>query len=162
MSLYEALRVAEDQDLDLVEVGPGARPPVARVLDYGKYIYEQERKQSQQKKTSTDVKEIRLSVNIDDHDWKVRVERAKKFLDQSGKVKLDMKLAGREMLFQERAIDRLNDFRRQLGAEYEQYPQKLGRRYIAVLKKGKEGNNEKQAENIKDSSKKSEKSNTQG
>lgn len=153
-SLYEALKLAEDKDLDLVEVGAGANPPVARIMDYGKYQYELDKKQKQQSKATTDIKEIRLSVNIDQHDWDVKMARAKKFIAQSGRIKVDMKLAGRQMLFIQRALDKLNVFREELGGEYEERPQRLGRRFVAVIKKGSAKNEKDEIKDIKDGSKK--------
>jgi len=137
-SLYEALRLAEEQNLDLIEVGPNASPPVARIMDYGKYRYELEKKQKTQSKRTTDVKEIRLSINIDEHDWQVKLERAKKFMAQSGKVKVEIKLMGRQMLFIDKATERLNQFREELGGEFESPPQRLGKRFVVLIKKGKE------------------------
>lgn len=152
-SLYEALHLAEEQDLDLIEVGPGAQPPVARIMDYGKYKYELEKKQKSQSRASTDIKEVRLSVNIDSHDWQVKLERAKKFMAQSGRVKVEMKLAGRQMLFMEKALEKLNQFKQELGGEFESQPQRLGRRYIVLIKQGKK-DGKAEAENIKDGSQK--------
>lgn len=136
-SLYEALRIAESQDLDLIEVGPGSNPPVARVMDYGKYCYEQEKKKKQQVKTS-EIKEVRLSVNIDEHDWNVKLNRAKGFLEDAGRVRVSLQLMGRQMLFQEKAMERLNQFKDQLGGEFDAAPQRLGKRYYAMIKKKKE------------------------
>jgi len=137
-SLYEALRLAEEQDLDLVEVGPGSRPPVARVMDYGKYCYEQEKKSKQQGKSATEIKEVRLSVNIDEHDWNVKLNNAKKFMAESGRVRVGLQLMGRQMLFQDRAMDRLYQFRDQLNGEFDDRPQRMGRRYYVIIKKKKD------------------------
>jgi len=137
-SLYEALRLAEEQDLDLVEVGPGSRPPVARVMDYGKYCYEQEKKSKQQGKSATEIKEVRLSVNIDEHDWNVKLNKAKKFMAESGRVRVGLQLMGRQMLFQDRAMDRLYQFRDQLNGEFDDRPQRMGRRYYVIIKKKKD------------------------
>lgn len=160
-SVYEALRLAEEADLDLVEVGPGANPPVAKIMDFGKYQYELEKKHKQQSRAATDVKEIRLSVNIDEHDWQVKLEKAKKFLAQSGKVKVDMKLMGRQMLFVQRALEKLNKFKDELGGNFEEPPQRMGRRYLAIIEKGK-SNGKEETKNPEDNSKTDQKSNPQG
>jgi len=146
--------LAEEKDLDLVEVGPTSRPPVARIMDFGKYQYELEKKRKQQSRAATDIKEVRLSVNIDDHDWQVKLERAKKFIAASGRVKVEMRLAGRQMLFIKRAIDRLNEFRLALGGVYEEPPQKLGRRFVAMIAVKKEDNEKEQTKNIQNGSQK--------
>ncbi len=137
-SLYEALNIAERQDLDLVEVGPSSNPPVARVMDFGKYCYEQEKKNKQQSKSSSEIKEVRLSVNIDEHDWNVKVNKAKQFLSESGRVRVGLQLQGRQMLFQDKAIERLNQFKDQLGGEFDDRPQRMGKRYYVIIKKKKE------------------------
>lgn len=145
-SVYEALKLAEENDLDLVEVGPNSNPPVARIMDFGKFQYEQEKKIKQQSRAATDVKEIRLTVNIDQHDWVVKLERAKKFLAKSGRIKVDMVLTGRQMLFIDRALDRLSKFRDELNGEYEERPQRMGRRFSVIIKL-KENNEKKEIKN---------------
>lgn len=152
-SVYEALRLAEEKDLDLVEVGPNSNPPVARIMDFGKYQYEQEKKIKQQSRSATDVKEIRLTVNIDKHDWDVKLERAKKFIAKSGRLKVDMVLSGRQMLFTDRAMDKLNKFREELNGEYEERPQRFGRRYTVIIKL-KAKDEEAETKNTKDAQKK--------
>lgn len=131
-STFEALRLAEDLDLDLVEVGPNLQPPVARIMDYSKYRYELEKKQSK-KKRGSEIKEVRLSLGIGEHDWQVRLNQATKFLNEGSRVKLTLKLAGRQMLFKDKAIDKMNEFKNALGASYESAPQRYGPRYIAVI-----------------------------
>lgn len=131
-STFEALRMAEDIDLDLVEVGPNGHPPVARIMDYSKYRYELDKKQSKRKRGS-EVKEVRLSLGIGEHDWRVRLNQATKFLNDGCKIKITLKLAGRQMLFKDKAIDKMNEFKNALGASYESAPQRFGPRYIAVI-----------------------------
>ena len=123
--------------MDLVEVGPGDRPPVVKIMDFGKYQYELEKKQKQQSK-SAEVKEIRLSVNIEQHDWQVKINRAKRFIDQIGKVKVHIQLSGRQMLFIDKAKEKLEQFKNELGAQYETPPQRFGRRIVATIKKSKD------------------------
>lgn len=135
-SLYEALKIAENSDLDLVEVGPNSKPPVVKIMDYGKYQYELDKKQKQQSKAA-EIKEVRLSLNIEDHDWRMKVERAKKFLEKSGRVKVHLQLSGRQMLFANQAKEKLDQFKNELNAQYETAPQRMGRRFIASLKQSK-------------------------
>jgi translation initiation factor IF-3 len=132
-TLYEALQLAENAELDLVEVGPSASPPVAKILDYSKYRYELEKKQTKQKKSS-EIKEVRLSLEIGQHDWSVKLNQAKKFLADNGRVQVSLKLSGRQMLFASKAGEKINSFREALGAQYETEPQRLGQRFNAVLK----------------------------
>lgn len=131
------MQLAEDAELDLVEVGPSASPPVAKILDYSKYRYELEKKQTKQKKSS-EIKEVRLSLEIGEHDWDVKLNQAKKFLADNGRVRVSLKLSGRQMLFANKAGAKINTFREALGAQYEAEPQRLGQRFNAVLKSGHE------------------------
>jgi len=89
--------MAEDQGLDLVEVSPNARPPVCRIMDYGKYRYEQSKKAKKGKQAGTQLKEIRMRVRISDHDFQFKVKHAEKFLTQRHKVRVSIVFWGREM-----------------------------------------------------------------
>jgi len=104
-------------------------------MDYSKYRYEQGKKQSKQKKSSGEIKEVRLSLGIGDHDWQVKIGRAQKFLDQGHKVKITLRLSGRQMLFAGKATEKIDEFRQQLGGSFESAPQRLGPRYIAIIKR---------------------------
>ena len=99
MSLSEAMKIAEEKELDLVEVAPGAEPVVCKVMNYGKYKYEQARKEKEAKKKQkvADVKEIRLSSTIDTHDFEFKAKNARKFLEDGDKVKATIKFKGREL-----------------------------------------------------------------
>lgn len=99
MSVSEALKIAEEKELDLVEVAPNANPVVCKVMNYGKYKYEQARKEKESKKKQkvVDVKEIRLSSTIDTHDFEFKAKNAKKFLEDGNKVKATIKFKGREL-----------------------------------------------------------------
>ena len=130
-----ALARASEQELDLVLVGPQATPPVAKILDYGKFKYEQDRKERKNKaKKSQEVKEIRLSYNTDEHDLKVKFNQATRFLSEGHKIKLRLKLVGREMAFKDKAVDQLDNFRAMLGLEYEQPIQRQGKQMSVLLK----------------------------
>ena len=95
MPVSEALKIAEEKELDLVEVAPNANPVVCKVMNYGKYKYEQARKEKESKKKQkvVDVKEIRLSSTIDTHDFEFKAKNAKKFLEDGNKVKATIKIA---------------------------------------------------------------------
>lgn len=133
-----AIARALEQELDLVLVGPQANPPVAKILDYGKFKYEQDRKLRKNKaKKSQEIKEIRLSYNTDDHDWEVKMNQAKRFLSEGHKIKLRLKLVGREMAFRDKAIEELDRFKDQIGLEYEQPIQRQGKQLSVLLKEKK-------------------------
>ena len=99
MSAEEALKIAIEQDLDLVKIAPGSNPPVCRVMDYGKFRFEQMKKEKEAKKNQrvVEVKEIRMSPNIDTNDFNVKVKNAQKFLKDGNRVKVSVRFRGREM-----------------------------------------------------------------
>ena len=99
MSAQDALRIAEEKNLDLVKVAPQAVPPVCKIMDYGKYRFEQAKKEKEAKKNQhvVEVKEIRLSLNIDTHDFETKVNHARRFLTSENKVKVSIRFRGREM-----------------------------------------------------------------
>ncbi len=104
VSLNEALKIAADLGMDLVEISPGANPPVCRVIDYNKFLYEEKKKKKEMKakaKTS-EVKEIRFTPNTDDHDFDFKVKHAEKFLEDGNKVKAHVQFKGRAIMFKER------------------------------------------------------------
>ncbi len=99
VSISEALAIAEEEGLDLIEISPQAVPPVCKVLDFGKYRYEQQKRKNEAKKNQkvVEIKEIKLRPMIEAHDYEVKLKQAKKFLDQGNKVKLTMRFKGREL-----------------------------------------------------------------
>ena len=99
MSAREAQKIALEAELDLVKIAPTAKPPVCKIIDYGKYRYEQTRKEKEAKKKqkTVDVKEVRLSPNIDTNDLNTKVNNAKKFIEKGNKVKVTLRFRGREM-----------------------------------------------------------------
>ena len=114
----DALRLAEEQNLDLVEVAPKARPPVCRIMDYGKFRYEQQKreKEANKKQRVITIKEVKLRPNIEQHDFDVKLKNAQKFVDEGNKVKVTIMFRGREMSHQElgkavldRVADRMKD-----------------------------------------------------
>jgi len=94
----EALRIAEEKELDLVMISPGAKPPVCKIMDYGKYIYEQSKKDKEAKKKQKviNLKEIRVSPKIEEHDVLIKSNNARKFLEEGDKVKITVRFRGRE------------------------------------------------------------------
>ena len=116
VSSKEALRMAEEAELDLVKIAPKAEPPVCKIIDYGKYRYEQARKAKEAKKKQKiiDTKEIRLSPNIDTNDLNTKVNQAKKFLQKGAKVKVSLRFRGREMAHKDVGREILDSFFKEL------------------------------------------------
>jgi len=99
MPPYEAVRKAREKSLDLVEISPTAQPPVCRIMDYGKYLYQQEKKEREAKKhqKTITVKEVKFRINVDDHDYETKKNHVLRFLDEGDKVKATIFFRGREM-----------------------------------------------------------------
>ena len=137
VGIREALEAAAEIGLDLVEISPNADPPVCKVLDYGKYKYEEQKKKNEQRKKQKiiEVKEIKLRPNIDTNDYEVKIRNARRFLDEGDKVKVTMRFRGREMAHQEIGMGVLERVRENLGelAKVEQMPKMEGRQMIMVL-----------------------------
>ena len=112
MSAKDALKMAKEAELDLVKIAPTAKPPVCKIIDYGKYKYEQTRKEKEAKKKQkvTEVKEIRLSPNIDVNDLNTKANQARKFLSKGDKVKVALRFRGREMAHMGISKQILDDF----------------------------------------------------
>ena len=112
----EALRMAKEAELDLVKIAPGAKPPVCKIIDYGKYRYELIRKEKEAKKKQRviEVKEVRLSPNIDVNDLNTKVSAARKFIQKGNKVKVTLRFRGREMAHMQSSRHILDDFAKQL------------------------------------------------
>jgi translation initiation factor IF-3 len=146
-----ALRRAEELNLDLVLVAPNAQLPVAKILDYGKFKYEEDRKERKNKaKKSQEIKEIRLSYNTGPGDLDTKLRQAKRFLEEGHRIKLRLKLVGREMAFKERGIVELDKFRDLLGMEYETIPARQGKQFTVLLKDKKKDSTRDEAENPQD------------
>jgi translation initiation factor IF-3 len=137
VNLDEALRAAEDVGLDLVEVSPGAEPPVCKILDYGKYKYELQKKanEARKKQKTVDVKEVKIRPGIEKHDYDVKMRNARRFLEGGDKVKVTMRFRGREMAHQNLGMDVLNRMREELAeiSKIELFPRLEGRQMIMVL-----------------------------
>jgi translation initiation factor IF-3 len=135
--LNEAMWLAEQLDLDLVEVAPNAKPPVCRLMDYGKYKYEQSVKarEARKKQTKTTIKELRMKVRIGEHDFDITRRKAHDFLEDGDKVKVTIRFRGREQerpSFGKELLDRLADDLEEVGA-IEQTPKLEGRSMTMVL-----------------------------
>ena len=141
MNIGKGLELAVEAGLDLVEISPNTDPPVCKILDYGKYKYEaQKRKNEAKKKQKTiDVKEIKLRPNIDEHDYQVKLRKIFEFLDSGDKVKVTMRYRGREMAHQQIGIDVLGRVKTDTEekSKIELEPKLEGRQMIMVLAPGK-------------------------
>lgn len=137
MEVPEAITHAEAAGLDLVEISPNADPPVCKILDYGRYKYEDAKKKNEarKKKKVTEVKEIKLRPNIDVHDYDVKMRSAVKFIGEGDKVKVTMRFRGREITHQQLGMDVLNRVKDNLDevAKVEQLPKLEGRQMVMVL-----------------------------
>lgn len=136
-SIHEALRIAEEQELDLIEISPNAEPPVCKILDYQKYLYQQKKKLKEQKAKSTKVvvKEIRFGPQTDDHDYNFKLKHAQGFLKEGAKVKAYVFFRGRSILFKEQGEVLLLRFANDLEdiGKLEQMPVLEGKRMTIML-----------------------------
>jgi translation initiation factor IF-3 len=137
LKLDDALREAERAGLDLVEVSPTAEPPVCKILDYGRFKYEAQKKKNEARKKQKviEVKEIKLRPAIDQHDYEVKMKSVRKFLEEGDKVKVTLRFRGREMAHQELGVKVLERVRDDLGDEVkiEQSPRLEGRQIVMVM-----------------------------
>lgn len=132
-----ALKMAQSKEMDLVEISPQAVPPVVRIVDYSKFLYEKKKKDKEQKAKSkqSEVKEIRFTPNTDDHDFDFKSKHASKFLEEGDKVKCYVQFRGRAIMFQERGELMLLKFAERLAefGSLESMPKMEGRRMIAIF-----------------------------
>ena len=112
LSVNEAIALAAEKNLDLVEISPNATPPVCKIMDYGKYKYEKTKKDKENKKKQKNVvvKELRIKPHIDEHDKETKISQIKKFIEKEHKVKISLRLTGRERLHADSAIKILDEF----------------------------------------------------
>jgi len=133
----KALGIAKELGLDLVEVSPTTKPPVCRILDFGKYLYEQSKKQKENKTASTSqkVKEIKLRVGIDTHDYMTKIRRAEDFLDKGNKLKISLQFRGREMEHKDLGLKRVKEAIDDLGGvgTADADPKLIGRNVSALM-----------------------------
>lgn len=137
MSTMDAIRLAEEQELDLVEISPNAVPPVCKIMDYRKFLYNQKRKQKELKAKQSKVilKEIRFGPNTDDHDFQFKLSHARKFLEEGSKVKAYVFFRGRTIVFKDRGEILLLKFVQELAdlGTLEQMPKLEGKRMIVMI-----------------------------
>jgi len=137
MPIEEALKIAEDADLDLVEVAPQADPPVCRIMDYGKFLFEENKKRhaARKKQKQIHVKEVKFRPGTEEGDYQVKLRNLKKFLSNGDKAKVTLRFRGREMAHQDLGAKLLKRIEEDL-AEYgtvEQYPKMEGRQMVMVI-----------------------------
>lgn len=144
VSMSEARKLAEEEGVDLVEVSPTAKPPVVKLIDYGKYKYELQKKahEAKKKQVVVQLKEVQVKPNIDEHDLQTKLKHCQKFLDQNDKIKLSMQFRGREMNYKEKGMEKFNSIVQtiiEMGAAVEAEPKLMGNRVIAILMPVKKG-----------------------
>jgi translation initiation factor IF-3 len=137
VAFFDALKLAEDAGLDLVEIAPNSEPPVCKILDYGKFRFNEQKKQAEarKKQKTVEVKEIKLRPGIDDHDYDVKMRAMKGFFEDGDKVKVTLRFRGREMAHQDigmRVLDRVRTDTADL-AKVESEPNMEGRQVVMVL-----------------------------
>ena len=137
VDLPVALEKAIESGLDLVEVSPNASPPVCKILDYGKFKYEAQKKANaaRKKQKVIEVKEIKMRPNIDDHDYETKMRKVHSFIEEGDKVKVTMRFRGRELAHQDIAMKVLNRVREEVGetVKIEQFPRMEGRQMIMIM-----------------------------
>lgn len=137
VSVEEGLRIAKEKELDLVEIAPKADPPVCKIIDYKKFLYDQKKKQKElkSKQQKVVVKEIRFGPNTDDHDFEFKLNHARKFLEEGSKVKAYVFFKGRTIVFKERGELLLLRFAKELAdlGAVEQLPKLEGKRMIMMF-----------------------------
>ena len=137
MTPRDALEKAQDAGLDLVEISPNAEPPICKILDYGKYKYEQQKKAAEAKKKQkiVELKELKIRPSIEDHDLQVKLKAARKFIGEGNKVKFTLRFRGREMAHINLGRDVINRLREELSdiAKIELHAKMEGRQMIMIL-----------------------------
>jgi len=135
MSNYSAKALAREKGLDLVEINPTNRPPICKIMEFGKYKYDLAKKEKKNRENTKviDLKEIRLTLKIGDHDIEYKAKQARGFFDDGDKVKVSMRLRGRENAFANQAYDVFRKFAAQAGLDYEKTPFKAGNTITAMM-----------------------------
>ena len=137
MGVEEALGLAKEAGMDLVEIAPNAEPPVCRIMDYGKYRFEQAKKQQAAKKKQkvTQVKEVKFRPGTEEADYQVKMRNVRRFIEDGDKVKVTLRFRGREMAHQELGRDMLERIRDEMAEEttVEQFPKMEGRQMVMLI-----------------------------
>jgi|TARA_B100001105_G_scaffold52974_2_gene40084 translation initiation factor IF-3 len=133
----KAISIALGEGLDLVEISPKSNPPVCKIIDYGKYKYQNQKRvnEAKKKQKNIDVKEIKFRPNIDTHDYQVKMRSVEKFLSEGDKVKITLRFRGREMVHQDRGVSLLEKVREEIDTigKVELLPKMEGRQMVMVL-----------------------------
>jgi translation initiation factor IF-3 len=137
VSFFDALKAAEDAGLDLVEIAPNSTPPVCKILDYGKFKFNEQKKaaEARKKQKTVEVKEIKLRPGIDDHDYEVKMRAVRRFFEEGDKVKVTLRFRGREMAHQDLGLKLLDRVRSEMAdvSKVESEPMLEGRQMIMVM-----------------------------
>ena len=137
VSLEEGLKIADQAELDLVEVSPNAKPPVCKIIEYGKFKYVTQKKaaEARKKQKTIEVKEIKFRPNIDDNDYEIKLKSVRKFISAGDKVKVTMRFRGREMSHQNLGVKVLERIREDLNetVKIEQLPKLEGRQMVQIF-----------------------------
>jgi translation initiation factor IF-3 len=137
VSYFDALKLAEEAGLDLVEISPNAVPPVCKILDYGKFKFEQQKKaaEARKKQKTVEVKEIKLRPGIDDHDYEVKMKAVRRFFEEGDKVKITLRFRGREMAHQELGTKLLERVKAEMidVSKIETEPMLEGRQMVMIM-----------------------------
>ncbi len=137
MSAREALNIAREVGLDLLEISPQANPPVCKIMDYGKWKYEEQKKLSEMKKAQkvVEIKELKIRPNIDVHDFQVKIKAAQRFIEDGNKVKFTVRFKGREITNQDAGVELLNRVKAELGdtIKVDKAPAMEGRQMIMFV-----------------------------
>jgi len=142
LTTAEALALAQEAGLDLVEIAPKATPPVAKILDYNKYRYELEKKGRDHKASrGSQLKEVRLSFGISEHDLETKARKAREFLKEGSFVRVFIQLKGRQNIFPDKARQTLSEFAAKVEGVVEQSPTQVGKRISLIVKPGKNSKN---------------------
>ena len=141
VSIYEALQLAADQDVDLVEIAPTAVPPVCRLMDYGKFKYQEQKRaaEAKSKQVVVEIKEVKFRPGTDDGDYNIKMKNIKRFLSEGDKCKITLRFRGREITHMSLGTALLTRIRDELGdyASIEQFPKLEGRQMIMMIAPGK-------------------------
>lgn len=142
MAKVDALSLARSKDLDLVEINPTARPPICKIMDFGKFKYDTSKKakETKAKQKIVELKEVRLTAKIGDHDLAYKAKNAKEFFDRGDQVKVSMRLRGRENIFGEKAFEIFKKFAEMAGLDYERIPFRAGNQITAMMTAKKKEN----------------------
>ena len=144
VDLAEAQRIALDENLDLVEIAPDASPPVCRIMDFGKFLYNESKKKqaAKKKQKQIQVKEIKFRPRTDEGDYRIKLRNLQRFIENGDKIKVTMRFRGREFAHQELGMDLLKRVEADLGeiALVEQYPKLEGRQMVMVMAPKKQSN----------------------